>query len=48
MKAGKTVDQAAAEYKVDPKYKGYLVSVNPQFGNAKANMQIAYDELKKK
>jgi cyclase len=47
MKAGKTVDQAAAEYKVDPKYKGYLVSVNPQFGSAKANMQIAYDELKK-
>ena len=47
MKAGKTVDQAAAEYKVDPKYKGYVVSVNPQFGNAKANMQIAYDELKK-
>ena len=48
MKAGKTVDQAAAEYKVDPKYKGYVVSVNPMFGNAKANMQIAYDELKKK
>ena len=48
MKAGKTVDQAAAEYKVDPKYKGYAVTVNPQFGNAKANMQIAYDELKKK
>ena len=48
IKAGKTADQAAAEYKVDPKYKGYVVSVNPQFGNAKANMQIAYNELKKK
>jgi len=48
MKAGKTVDQAAAEYKVDPKFKGYIVSANPQFGGAKANTQIAYDELKKK
>jgi glyoxylase-like metal-dependent hydrolase (beta-lactamase superfamily II) len=46
-KAGKTVDQAAADYKVDPKYKGYVASANPQFGGAKANMQIAYDELKK-
>ena len=48
MKAGKTVDQAAAEYKLDPKYEGYIVSVSPAFGGAKANMQIAYDELKKK
>ena len=48
MKAGKTVDQAAADYKVDPKFKGYIVSANPQFGGAKANTQIAYDELKKK
>ncbi len=48
MKAGKTVDQAAAEYKLDPKYKGYVVSVNPAFGGAKANLQIAYDEMKKK
>jgi cyclase len=45
-KAGKTVDQAAADYKVDPKYKGYVASANPQFGGAKANMQIAYDEMK--
>ena len=48
MKAGKTVDQAAAEYKLNPKYKGYVVSVNPAFGGAKANLQIAYDEMKKK
>jgi glyoxylase-like metal-dependent hydrolase (beta-lactamase superfamily II) len=48
VKAGKTVDQAAAEYRIDPKYKGYAVSVNPLFGSAKANLQIAYDELKKK
>jgi hypothetical protein len=48
MKAGKTVDQAAAEYKLDPKYKGYVVAINEQFGGAKTNLQIAYDELKKK
>ena len=48
MKAGKTVDQAAAEYKVPAKFKGYVVSANEQFGGAKANMEIAYDELKKK
>ena len=47
LKAGKTVDQAAAEYTVDPKFKGYVASVNPAF-SAKANMQIAYDEMKKK
>jgi cyclase len=48
MKAGQTVDQAAAEYKLNPKYKGYVVSVKPAFGGAKANLQIAYDEMKKK
>jgi glyoxylase-like metal-dependent hydrolase (beta-lactamase superfamily II) len=47
VKAGKTVDQAAAEYKVPSRFKGYVVSANPEFGNAKANLQIAYDELKK-
>ena len=47
MKAGKTSDQAAGEYKLDPKYKGYAISVNPEFGGAKANMDIAYNEMKK-
>jgi hypothetical protein len=47
IKANKSVDQAAAEYKVPAKYKGYVVTVNPQFGNAKDNLQIAYSELKK-
>ena len=37
----------APEYKVDPKYKGYVVSVNPAWGGAKTNMDIAYNELKK-
>jgi glyoxylase-like metal-dependent hydrolase (beta-lactamase superfamily II) len=48
LKAGKTVDQAAAEYKLPSKFKGYIVSANPQWGGVKANLQIAYDELKKK
>ncbi len=47
MKAGKTAAQAADEYKLDPKYKGYVVSVNPSFAGAKSNMDIAYNELKK-
>jgi len=47
MKAGKTVDQAAAEYRVPAKYKGYVVSVNPLYGNAHDNVKIVYDELKK-
>ena len=48
MKAGKTVDQAASEYTVAPKYKGYVASINPAFAGPKTNMQIAYDELRKK
>ncbi len=47
FKAGKTAAQAADEFKVDPKYKGYVMSVNPAFGGARANMDIAYNELKK-
>ncbi len=47
MKAGKTAAQAADEYKLDPKYKGYVVSVSPGFGGARSNMDIAYAELKK-
>ena len=48
MKAGKSADQAAAQYKVPAKFKGYVISGNETFGNAKDNMQIAYTELKKK
>ena len=47
MKAGKTVDQAAAEYKVPAKFKGYVVTVNEQFANAKPDVQTVYNELKK-
>jgi cyclase len=45
IKAGKTVDQAAMEYKIPDKYKGY--GVNTLFGGIKGNIQIAYNELKK-
>ena len=48
MKAGKTVDQAAAEYRVAPKYKGYVVTIAEGFVSPKGNLQMAYDELKKK
>jgi cyclase len=47
FKAGKTAAQAADDFKLDPKYKGYVMSVNPAFGGARGNMEIAYNELKK-
>jgi cyclase len=46
MKAGKTVDAAAAEYKVPDRYKGYTVSTF--LGGIKNNVQVAYNELGKK
>jgi cyclase len=48
MKAGKTVDQAAAEYKVPPTFKGYIASVNPAFAGVAGNLKIAYGELGRK
>jgi len=45
IKAGKTVDAAAAEFKVPDKYKGY--SVSTFLGGVKNNVQIAFNELKK-
>jgi cyclase len=48
VKAGKTADQAASEYKVNPRFKGYVASLNPAFGGALPNMKIAYGELGKK
>ena len=47
INAKKTVDQAAAEYKVPAKYKGYIVTVNAEWASAKANLEAAYKELKK-
>jgi glyoxylase-like metal-dependent hydrolase (beta-lactamase superfamily II) len=48
IKAGKSVEQAAAEYTVAPKYKGYVVTIAEGFVSAKGNLQMAYDELRKK
>ena len=47
IKAGKAVGDAAAAYQVPARYKGYSVSPNPQLGDAKANVEIVYKELKK-
>lgn len=46
IKAGKTVDQAAAEWKPPAKYPGYGPP-SPIFGGIKGNIQAAYNELKK-
>jgi len=46
IKAGKSVDEAAAEYKVPDKYTGYTIGTF--FGGIKGNIQTAYTELGKK
>jgi cyclase len=43
MKAGKSVDAAAAEYVIPATYKGYT----PNPAQTKSNVQVIYDELKK-
>jgi len=43
MKAGKTVDQAAAEYAIPTKYAGY----SPNANQTKTNIGVIYAELKK-
>jgi cyclase len=45
IKAGKSVDQAAAEYKIPEKYRGYTVGTF--MGGIKGNIQTAYKELGK-
>jgi cyclase len=42
-KAGKSVDDAAMNYKMPEKYKGYAA---PAAARLKANVQVVYDELK--
>ncbi len=44
--AGKSVDEAAMDYKIPEKYKGYTISTF--FGGIKGNIQLAYEEMKKK
>jgi glyoxylase-like metal-dependent hydrolase (beta-lactamase superfamily II) len=46
MKAGKTADQAAAEYKIPDRFKGYTMSVGG-WGGPKPNTEAVYAELKK-
>jgi glyoxylase-like metal-dependent hydrolase (beta-lactamase superfamily II) len=46
IKAGKTVDAAAAEYKIPAQYNGYTVSTF--LGGIKNNIQLAYTELGQK
>jgi hypothetical protein len=43
MKAGKSAADAAAAWKMDPKYKGYDI----QDARLKTNVQVIYNELKK-
>jgi hypothetical protein len=47
MKAGKTAEQAAGEYTVPEKYKGYTANLPPLFGGMKGYIQGIYDDLKK-
>jgi glyoxylase-like metal-dependent hydrolase (beta-lactamase superfamily II) len=50
IKAGKTLDQAVAEYKVPPQFesKGFSAPTQGPFGGVKSNITAAYNELGKK
>jgi glyoxylase-like metal-dependent hydrolase (beta-lactamase superfamily II) len=50
IKAGKTSDQAAMEYKVPPQFesKGFSAPATGLFGGIKGNIETAYKELGKK
>jgi hypothetical protein len=45
MKAGKTPEQAAAEYKVPDKYPGYTANLPPFFGGMPGYLKGMYTEL---
>ena len=45
--AGRTVDQAAAEYKVPERFKGYTATVMPAMSVAQ-NMKLAFSELERR
>jgi hypothetical protein len=47
MKAEKSIDEAAAEYKIPEKYKGYAIAPSKEFAVAKSNIEILYKELKR-
>ena len=44
MQAGKSVDEASADYRVPPRFKGYSATAAPNL-SVRANMQLAYNEL---
>ena len=46
QKAGKSSEQAAGEYKVPDRFKGYTANLPPFFGGMKGYIQGIYDELK--
>ena len=47
LKAGKTPEQAAAEWKVPEKYKGYATTVSTLMGGLPGRLQRLADEMKK-
>ena len=47
IKAGKTPDQAAAEWKMPDKYSGYSTNIPTLFGGLVGRMQLLMDEMKK-
>jgi hypothetical protein len=47
MKTGRSIDEAAAQYTVPSKYKGYVATAAPNL-SVRTNMQLAYDELSRK
>jgi glyoxylase-like metal-dependent hydrolase (beta-lactamase superfamily II) len=47
LKAGKTPEQAAADWKIPEKYKGYSATVSPLFGGVAGRIQRLADETKK-
>ena len=47
LKAGKTPEQAAAEWKLPEKYKGYSGTVSPMMGGMAGRLQLLATEMKK-
>ncbi len=47
LKAGKTPEQGAAEWKVPEKYKGYSPTVSTNMGGLKGRFEILAAEMKK-
>jgi glyoxylase-like metal-dependent hydrolase (beta-lactamase superfamily II) len=47
VKAGKSVDQSVADYRLPERYKGYTVAPGPGVDLAKANVEIVFNEIKK-